>query len=485
MMSPRLAVFMAVLATVLASLCGPSAGAGRAEASGPIPLVPAGGTLALQLPLNTSQVLALEKPASRVAVGNPEIADLVVIGPRQVYVLAKAIGSTNLLLWRGDDTLTGAVNLEVTHDLQGLKAKLHRLLPGEAIEVHSARSAIVLRGQASSVPVLEAAQRIAESYLPEPTAEGAARRRGPDSQGEPARVINLVEVGGSQQVMLSVKVAEVERTELKRLDARFNAVFSGADGAFGALSGGGTLEADGQFVPNPLNILNQGLFGVFLDRNFRLNLAIDAARENGLARILAEPTLTTLTGQEAEFLSGGEFPIPVPQGVAGNVTIEFKPFGVGLKFLPVVLSGDRINLKVNVSVSELDESASVVLENPDASLRTFVPSLRQRSATATVELRDGQTLGLAGLLDDTLRESVSRFPGLGSIPVLGALFRSNQYQQGQTELVILVTPRLAQPVREEAVSLPTDGFTPPSDYEFYLEGRLEGRPAARTGDGSP
>jgi len=185
--------------------------------------------------------------------------------------------------------------------------------------------------------------------------------------------------------------------------------------------------------------------------------------------------LTTLTGQQAEFLSGGEFPVPVPQGNNGTTTIEFKPYGVGLKFLPVVLSDGRINLKINVSVSELTGAESIVLQNEDSSVRTFVPSIRQRSASATVELGDGQSMGLAGLLDDKLRESVSKFPGLGSIPVLGALFRSSEYQKGQTELVILVTPHLAKPVAPGSVTLPTDKFVEPNDTDFYLLGRMEGR----------
>jgi pilus assembly protein CpaC len=234
------------------------------------------------------------------------------------------------------------------------------------------------------------------------------------------------------------------------------------------------MTSGGDFLPNPLRILNQGIFGAFIDDNFKFTLALDIAKENGLAKILAEPTLATLTGQEAEFLSGGEFPIPVPQGINGAVTIEFKPYGVGLKFLPVVLSDGRINLKVNISVSELADQGGVILQNEDVSLRTFVPSLRQRSASATIELGDGQSMGLAGLLDDKLRESVTKFPGLGDIPVLGALFRSNDYRKGQTELVILITPHLAKPVDRGSVSLPTDKFVEPNDMDFYLGGKLEG-----------
>jgi pilus assembly protein CpaC len=227
-----------------------------------------------------------------------------------------------------------------------------------------------------------------------------------------------------------------------------------------------------------MSIANQGLFGAFIDDNFIFNLAIDAAKEKGLAKILAEPTLTTLTGQEAQFLSGGRFPIPVDNGNNGTI-IVFEQFGVALKFLPVVLSDGHINLKVNVSVSELVDTGSLVLNSPGVTRSTFVPALRERSASATVELGDGQTMGLAGLIDDNLREVVTKFPGLGDLPIIGALFRSNQFQKGQTELVIMVTPRLAKPVAPGSVTLPTDKFVEPTDSEFYWQGKIEGTaPAA-------
>jgi pilus assembly protein CpaC len=458
-------------------LCG--VGPTYAQGSGAVQ-VPMGESVDLSMPLFKSRVISVGAPTGRVAVGNPDVADIVVISPTQLYVLAKDIGTTNLLFWGRDGRLVGSVNLEVAHDLEGLKAKLHQLMPEEPIEVYSAQRSIILKGRATNVLAMNAAVRIAEGYLAQvQTAKKAqqfeqetASRREDKSVGN---VINLIEIGGSQQVMLSVKVAEIERTELKRLNANFRAVWFGDDGYVGAVNGGGILNSVGEFVPSPLKILGQGIFGAFIDDNFKFTLALDIAKENGLAKILAEPTLVTLTGQEAEFLSGGEFPVPVPQGGDINaVTIEFKPYGVGLKFLPVVLSDGRINLKVNVSVSELTAANSVILSDEDVSTRMFVPSLRVRSASATVELGDGQSMGLAGLLDDKLRESVTKFPGLGDIPILGTLFRSNDYQKGQTELVILVTPHLAKHVDPGTVTLPTDKFVDPNDADFYLWGRLEG-----------
>ena len=210
-----------------------------------------------------------------------------------------------------------------------------------------------------------------------------------------------------------------------------------------------------EFLPTTQTITNQGLFASFLDKNFLFNLALDVAKQEGLARILADPTLTTLSGQEAKFLSGGEFPIPVPQGL-NTVTIEFKQFGVAVKFLPVVLNSGHINLTLNVSVSELASNNTVTIAVPGTSSTFTIPSLTERSATGVVELSDGQTIGLAGLLSETTSTLITKFPGLGSIPVLGALFRSQSYQKGETELVILVTPRLARPL-PPGKSAVTDG----------------------------
>jgi pilus assembly protein CpaC len=219
-------------------------------------------------------------------------------------------------------------------------------------------------------------------------------------------------------------------------------------------------------------IPNQGLLASFLSEDSLFNMALDVAKENRLAKILAEPTLTTLTGQEAKFLSGGEIAIPVPQGF-DRTTFEFKEFGIIVTFLPVVLDSGLINLKVDVSVSEitrLDPGSLIPIQ------------LGTRRATASVELREGQTMGLAGLIDEKLREAVEKFPGLGSIPVLGALFRSQDFINEETELVITVTPRLAKPMAPEDVRLPTDNFVEPSDAQFYLLGKLEGNSRSRGDD---
>jgi pilus assembly protein CpaC len=414
------------------------------------------GEQALRVPLYKSKLVRLSAPATRVSVGNPDVADILIVRSNQLYVLGKDLGTTNVLLWDRQDVLIDSIEVEVTHDLQSLKKK-------------------------TAVDTTEFEQ------------DGGAADQG---GGE---VINLMSVGGVQQVMLEVKVAEISRTELRRLDVRFNSILKNSSNwSWGAVNGGAAFPDavfppddvripvfDGraplgpvidEFAPNDLAIADKGFFASFLNEDALFNVAFDIVKENGLAKILAEPTLTTQTGQEAEFLSGGEFPIPVPQGGANNaVTIEFKEFGVGVKFVPVVLDNERINLKLNISVSELVSGNTVGINIDGVTSSFIIPSLTKRSAISTVELADGQTIGIAGLINENLREVVTKFPALGSIPVLGALFRSQEFIKGETELLILVTPRLAKPLGPRDIRLPTDGFAEPGDLSWYLLGRTEGR----------
>jgi len=236
------------------------------------------------------------------------------------------------------------------------------------------------------------------------------------------------------------------------------------------------------FSPTTPAITNAGLFASFISNQWIANVVLDAFQQRGLAKILAEPTLTTLAGQEAQFLSGGSFPIPVPEQ-NGVIGIDYKDFGVKLLFQPLVLDGDRINLKLNISVSELVSANSLVVAPITSSTVFAVPALSERRAVSTVELSDGQTIGIAGLMNESMRNAITKFPGLGDIPILGALFRSQEFQKNQTELVILVTPRLAKPMNASNVRLPTDSVVDPSNLDFFLLGRVQGDPKAKTAAG--
>ncbi|MDR5899530.1 type II and III secretion system protein family protein [Halomonas vilamensis] len=442
-----------------------------------------GRAVTVAVAINKGQVLEFPRPVRMVSVGNPDIADIVVMGSRQLYVLGKSTGTTNVVLWDRSESVKGSLNVTVTHDLETLKSNLHELLPGESIQVRSTQEGIVLSGEVSSAARLETALRLANRY----------------AGSEEGAVLNLMQVGGAQQVMLDVKVAEVSRSLVKRLEANFNvfnvgssalrlggvsggasfpdAVFEGAEGLGGRMPifGDGTPVGPviDEFAPATATIADTGIFASYQRADYLLNLVLDAATTEGVAKILAEPNLTTLTGQPAQFLAGGEFPIPVPQG-DGQVAIEHKEFGVGLGFLPVVLDSGTINLKVDVTVSDLVPANSLqVGVGSGVSAQFFVPALTKRSASSTVELATGQTIAIAGMLNESLRENVSKLPGLGEVPLLGALFRSQEFVKEQTELVIFVTPRLARSFEPQQVRLPTGSFVPPSDLEFYLLGSFQ------------
>jgi len=443
----------------------------------------------VSVPLYKSKIIEVQKSVKKLSVGNPEIADILILRANQVYVVGKSLGTTNVVLWDSSNRIISNIDIEITHDVDTLKSKLHDLLPDEQISVHSSQGAIILSGEVSAPAKMDAALSLATSFAPT------------DKEGnvEEGKVVNLMHVGGVQQVMLEVKVAEVNRTILKTLDINFLAFNAGSPWKIGAVNGGArfpnALDPNGlltpifgsltpgtglvgpaldQVEPNDLSIADKGLFASFLGGDFFFESVINASKNNGLAKVLAEPTLTTLSGQEATFLSGGEFPIPVPQD-NGNTTIEFKEFGIGMNFVPVVLDSDNINLKVAVRVDELTSTSPVVLGVQNSQEVFVIPSLRSRRATSSLELADGQTIAIAGLISDNLRQNVDKFPGLGDVPVLGMLFTSEEFLKDKTELVIFVTPKLARPIPKGEMKLPTDNFVEPGDMGFYLLGQTEGK----------
>jgi pilus assembly protein CpaC len=466
----------------------------------------------LTVPIYKSRVVTLATAAKRVSIGNPDIADVLIIGAGELYILGKDLGATNVLLWDRNEQLIAAISVTVTHDLDGLRRLLASTLPGEKIQVASAQRNLVLAGQVTSVLKMDAALQMARGFLQQAaTAKEKIMFReetgggGGSEDKKVGEVINLMTVGGAQEVMLQVKVAEVQRSAMKELNAQFNATNNSHGVVLGGVNGGArfppaltpngnTVLTQGDFtrpggnpmgpvfsqvVPSVASIATQGLFAGLIHGNFVGNLILDAAQQQGLARILAEPTVTTLNGQEAQFLSGGSFPIPVPEQ-NGTIGIEYKDFGVKLIFQPLILETGRINLKLNVSVSQLVTTNSLVITPITSSSVFAVPALSERRAVSTVELSDGQTIGIAGLMNENMNNAVTKFPGLGDIPVLGQLFRSSSFQKGQTELVIFVTPTLARPIRPNDVHLPTDGQIDPSNVDFYLRGRMEGSAPSET-----
>lgn len=391
----------------------------------------------LSVPVNKSQVLRLEQAFTDLSIGNPEVADVVALSNRSVYVLGKSVGTTNLAIYGSGRQLIAVVDVAVTHDVDGLKTKLHDLMPKERIEVRAANDALVLSGTMSNPAQLARAVSLAERFAP-------------------GKVTNMLRVQGSQQVMLQVRVAEVSRSVARELGLKPRILSS--DFSYTTLD------------PLDLTRFGAGLLTAVAG-DVTINGLIDALEEKGVVKVLAEPNLVALSGDTANFLAGGEFPVPVARDTNNGrdtVTIEFKQFGVSLAFTPTVLDGELINLVVSPEVSQIDPNASIVLNGFN------IPGLSTRRATTTVEMRDGQSFAIAGLLQSNFEDNVRQLPGIGELPVLGALFRSTRFQRQETELVIIVTPHLVKPVSPGALLAPTDYFQAPSDLRLFLMGEVEG-----------
>ncbi|EKA7354071.1 type II and III secretion system protein family protein [Vibrio vulnificus] len=421
------------------------------------------------VPHHKSTFVALSGKAKRVSLGDPEVLDIVMLKSDELFLIGRKLGSTNLMAWDSRGNLIESINIEVTHDLNSLKQKLYEFLPEEPIQVHSAQNRLILSGMVSTHEKMNIALRVAETYAAGQQADEATASL--NSQVEKSGVINLMTIGGAQQVMLEVTVAEVQRSLVRRFDSNFHFFENNGSFSWGATSAGGIIDDIGGGVGPIFNVPgidSTGLLSTFIDGDTLFTFALDIAKENGVAKVLAEPNLTALSGAKAEFLAGGEFPIPVPD--SDGVTIEYKEYGVGLKFVPTILSDKRINLNLAVDVSEIAASNTLTLSPGGTNASYFIPPITRRSASSTLELADGQTIGIAGLLSENVRDVSSKMPGFGDIPVLGQLFSSQDYISGETELVILVTPRLAKPIDRSKITLPTDAFVEPSDLKYYLLG---------------
>lgn len=422
-----------------------------------------------KIPIFKSRNLKMQDDIHRVSIGSEEIADILILKSDELYVLGKALGTTNVIIWDENDKIIDIINLEVTHDLNSLRERFYHYLPEEKIGIESSQGQLVLSGEVSSLKKLNLALELARGYSDLAT---VGNRK--------SEVLNLMSVGGGHQVMLEVTVAEVQTEVARGLDSRMILQGDGSSGGGGIISGGDLLAIIDPVVSQGLT---NGLFGTYLGTDLLFSFAFDIAKQHGLAKVLAEPNITALSGQQAKFLSGGEFPIPVPN--EDGITIEYRDFGVGVTFVPTVLDSGKINLSLNVVVSEISTANTLLLPSGAIDSSFIVPSLVKRSTSTTVELGDGQTIAIGGLISDNLRESVDKLPGLGDIPILGQLFRSQQFIKGQTELVIMVTPRLVRPFNKEGVALPTDGFVESSDLDFYLLGKMSERQVKGGADTSP
>lgn len=476
------------LALVLAGIGAPTADA-RIDTSRQAP--PPCTSIAIAQPANIvlgkSTVIRLDQPAARILVGGLPAglagkpvdepsgtrakspmqqavqpatspggvadSDVMLLGPSELYLLGKKTGSMNVVI-QGRDGRCTALDVVVTVDASALQATLNRMLPSQGgITVTAAADSLVLSGEVGDSRTVDRAVTLAQAYAPE------------------RKVVNMLHVDSPQQVMIDVKVAEVSKTLLDSLGAELRARGNVGGWNLDLVSAGGSIldAAAATILSDKIGVL------AAVGSPSRL-AALNAENDNGVAQVLAEPNIMAISGQQASFLSGGKLFIPVAQTnavTAGvpTITLQEEDFGIGLKFTPLVLDNGNINLKVSTEVSELAQTGSPF--TTVGGVTAILPTFTTRSADTTVQLGDGQSLAIAGLIKNNANESIQRVPGLGDLPILGALFRSASFQKDQTELVFVITPHLIKPLPAH-YSLPTDSFVQPGYTDFFLKGRLEG-----------
>lgn len=481
---PRILPCLALTALLLA--------AAPAQAAGTGVMVPAGRSTLVDLP----------SPAGEVLVADPEIADIHVHNATRLAVIGHKYGRTNVRVMGKDGEVMREIDVTVGYDLPALRKALKEFLPNEKISVEMMNTSVALTGQVSGAAAADRAMQIARQFIGEPSGQPAtggsanalaalapAAAPQPQTAGAPPKdekILNFLQITSGQQVMLRVRVGEIRRTALKELGIDLNLLQGGEGSNLIALGTGGGIAS--LVAPGAATAVSPGVFllpggqnptntrGVLAGR-YQPNGAsgntysglIRALEQDGLFKTLAEPNLTAISGEQAEFLSGGEIPIPIVQnsgGTGSNISIEYKPFGVAVKFTPNVLSDKRIRMMVMPEVSEVSQANAI-------SINGFrVPSLETRRAKTTVELAPGESFMIAGLLNDATRATIEQLPGAKELPVLGALFRSTAFQRNETELVIAVTPYIVDPMQSGDVKMPTDDFRPASTMEMFFYGAL-------------
>ncbi len=425
------------------------------------------------VPASRSTLIKSPKPMGEVIVADPAVADIHAHGTHYLSVIGKRVGTTTVRVFDKDRNLMQTYDIRVGHDLVALRQTLKNFMPDELIGVESVGSNIALTGQVSDAQAADKAARIAAEYLS--SGSGSTTSSLPADQGpEAPKVLNLLQVTSGQQVMLRVRVGEIQRDALKRLGVdpaaalnSGNFIFQGGLGtaSLGAISLGDASLSDYTIPEDQFH----GVAAAGWRSGDKAAIGVLKALErDGLFKLLAEPNLVAVSGEQAEFLAGGEIPIPVPQAGGGgsSITIEYKPFGVAVKFRPFVLNETRIRMEVQPEVSELDTANALVIEG------FTIPAITTRRAKTTVELAPGESFMIAGLIKDQVRSQVDQLPGMKELPILGALFRSTEFRRNETELVIAVTPYMVDPMKSSNVRLPTDNFTPASQMEMMFYGAL-------------
>ncbi len=387
----------------------------------------------VELVVGTGQLIRVEEEFSSLFVANPAVADIEVKSPRLLYLTGVGVGQTTLFAVDDNDNVLMSTVIRVTHNIDALQEGLRRISQAGGVTATTVDQSLVLTGTVNTPEEAANAVQVANQFVDDPT-----------------RVVNRMNIQSPTQVNLQVRIVEVARNIDRRLGIQWNAT-SGTNPRIGFFGGGAVPEG------------YTARFGITRG-SFSIDILLQALAEEGLVTIMAEPNLTARSGEGASFLAGGEFPYSVVNN--DENTVSFKDYGIGLNFTPTVLDGDNISLKVATEVSELDFSHVV-------DTRNRVPGLKTRRAETTVDLASGQSFAIAGLMQNSSAQTNSKLPGLGTLPVIGALFKSNSFQRGQTELVVIVTPVIVRPTTGKRVVTPLEGFVPPNDFERILLGRFQ------------
>lgn len=414
---------------------------------------------------------------NRVAVGDPKIADFVAISDREISILAREPGDTNMLIW-GGGRLQAVIDIHVEGVQPHIVRELSRILDNDSIKVDVAGGSVILRGHVPNILAYQNAGRIAEAFL----SRGLKSIGGEQDPASRPEVINLLEVGGGHQVMIEVVIAELRRNISRALGVNIAGKATGGSqaGTFQTLLNNVSTNPD--LISSGLGPAGGSTFteavtlagSYFSAGTLDLRLFLEAVEASQLGTILAEPTLVARSGEEANFLVGGEVPIPFATtqgvGVGQQFQVQFKSFGVNVEFLPTVMNEDRIHMRVTPEVSEPDFTLGVTV------LGSSIPAFQTRRVNTSVEVGDGESFALAGLIREDIIAELDEIPFMASVPILGQLFKSRAFQKEQTELVLFVTPHLVQPLPPGTeLQVPTDAYIEPTLAEFYWDGRIEGR----------
>jgi pilus assembly protein CpaC len=433
-------------------------------------------TVLVTIPVGKTEDVRVDSAFSNITVGDPEVADVAPLTDHAISILGKKIGTTRVTVYAEGQRQIGIFDVEVSYDVSRLAIEVNKI-PGHNIKVSTVNGRIMLSGTAPDATTLDKTVRIAQQFAPS--------------------IINTVQVTQPQQVMLEVRFVEATRQAGRELGLQWNIFGGRATANIGSRQPAGRLPIAGPAPGSSIvgsagetaaGVLSGGspfgfMIGRMLAGGTTIDVLINALEQRGLVRTLAEPNLVALSGDTASFLAGGEFPIPVGQGTNNQITVEWKRFGVGLAFTPTVLGGGLINLKIEPEVSQLDPNRQV----PIGAGLPPIPALVVRRASTTIELRDGQSFAIGGLLLSEGKTAQEQVPWLGSVPVLGQLFASRSYQKNETDLAIVVTPRLVRPARPgDPVKGPLDSTLPPNDVDLFVMGKSEITPAmARMINGAP